>query len=137
MIFIFVHLYSSLLLFICGRETESAKQLLLAAQLLEKSKEEECIKQAAVVATLMEGAFVLRESRSAEEDEISRLEAVLSLAKERNRNTLIKQTTLDIKISTENRTKEVRTIMTCIHPLTSHYYFLVICIFITSADLLR
>ena len=72
------------------------------------SKEEEYARQTASVAGLLVTAALLSEARSIEDEEISRLEALLTLAKEKNRNTVIKQTTLDINISAETRTKEVR-----------------------------
>ena len=90
------------------REIELAKESLQSAEILAKSKEEEYSRQTASVAGLLATAALLSESRSVEDEEISRLEALLTLAKEKNRNTVIKQTTLDINISAETRTKEVR-----------------------------
>ena len=85
-----------------------AKESLRSAEVLANSKEEEYARQTASVAGLLVTAALLSEARSIEDEEISRLEALLTLAKEKNRNTVIKQTTLDINISAETRTKEVR-----------------------------
>lgn len=84
--------------------------MLVSADLLAKSKEEEYARQTVTVAGLLVTAGLLSEARSIEDDEINRLEALLTLAKEKNRNTVIKQTTLDINISAETRTKEVKSV---------------------------
>lgn len=82
------------------------------ASSVEKTKEGDFSQYSSVVVALLENARVLSDTRTEEESEISRLEAALLLAKEKNRKTLIKQTTLDISISAENRKIEVRITLT-------------------------
>ena len=58
---------------------------------------------------MIESSASLSETRDKEEEEIARLELALQAARDKNRNTLIKQTTLDINISAEKRAVEVST----------------------------
>lgn len=71
------------------------------------------MKSVASVAALMESSALLSETREKEEEEIAKLELALQAARDRNRNTLIKQTTLDINISTERRAVEVSACLDC------------------------
>ena len=61
----------------------------------------------------MESSALLSETRAVEEEEIARLELALQAARDKNRNSLIKQTTLDINISAEKRAVEVSMDFAC------------------------
>ena len=73
----------------------------------EQVKQEKCAKSIATISALMESSALLSETREKEEEEIARLELALQAARDKNRNSLIKQTTLDINISAEKRAVEV------------------------------
>ena len=58
------------------------------------------------MAALLETAASLALTRNQEEEEVRRLEGALLQAKERVRETIIKQTGLEISVSFENKTRE-------------------------------
>ena len=77
-----------------------------SAQLIEKQRAEEYARSEASVAALLETAASLAVTRNQEEEEVRRLEGALLQAKERVRETIIKQTGLEISVSFENKTRE-------------------------------
>jgi len=88
------------------RESLEAETNLASIQELQKIKESEWLRSSEIVTSLVQSGLALWEARVKEDEEISRLEVLLSQAHSRSRKILIKQTTLDISVSAENRTNE-------------------------------
>ena len=59
------------------------------------------------MAALLENAIILNEAKRVEEEEITRLEMSLLLAREKNKNTNMKQATVEAALLTENKASEV------------------------------
>lgn len=72
------------------------------------SSEEQSLRASVTITVLMETAGLLSDTKLKEEEEINRLETALNLAKEKNRNTVMKKNTLDIDIAAAVKTVEVR-----------------------------
>ena len=89
-----------------GIAAREARLLWESAQATEKLRADEYARSQASVGALLETAASLANTRNQEEEEVRRLEAALMQAKDRVRETIIKQTGLEISISFENKTRE-------------------------------
>lgn len=89
-----------------SKTAKEARLLWESAQATEKLRADEYARSQASVGALSETAASLANTRNQEEEEVRRLEAALTQAKERVRETIIKQTGLEISISFENKTRE-------------------------------
>lgn len=85
---------------------KEAKTQLEKSQQVERQWVEGYARSERSVAALLESAASLAVLRTQEEDEVRRLETALLQAKERARETIIKQTGLEISISFEKKTRE-------------------------------
>lgn len=78
-------------------------------------EEEKYLKSKSTTASLLETSVLLSEAKKFEEEEITRLEMSLLQAKEKHRNTVMKQAAVDASLSIEKKAAEV-----CRHDLNLH-----------------
>lgn len=70
-------------------------------------EEEKYLKSKSTTASLLETSVLLSEAKKLEEEEITRLEMSLLLAKEKHKNTVMKQAAVDASLSIEKKAAEV------------------------------
>ena len=90
------------------RSVEISKEELRNLQRIEQQEEEKYLQSKNTIASLLETSVLLSEVKKVEEEEIKRLEMSLQLAKEKNRNTIMKQATVDATLLMESKNSEVR-----------------------------
>jgi hypothetical protein len=90
------------------RRTQESKEKMAECLLTLGSSEEQSLRASVTITVLMETAGLLSDTQLKEEEEINRLETSLNIAKEKNRNTVMKKNALDIDIAAAVKTVEVR-----------------------------